>query len=1427
MRATNSSPKLVIVFILLFQLFTGILPAQVIGTYSDYRFKKLAAASGLSQSSILCLYQDNLGFIWMGTKDGLNRFDGYSFKVYKADPSNEHTLSNNEIVCINSDINGDLLIGTRGGGLCKYVYKSNTFVRLREVIPNTTIVNAIYFDKDKQLWVATNAGLMHGERSDTAEFGYKFTNTVHNSIYHDANGNIIPRTKNHISACSIFQLADNLFLVGTENGVFIYKVKESIFRKMALGILDISKVNVILKRFDNEYFIATSDGMVICQWDGNIIVPYRVYNTSQQEPYQLNTNYVNALICDKENTIWGGCRGGGLFNIDKNQILQKFVGDNKKEFGLNDHVINSLLIDKTDALWIGTESQKCFMLDLNRKKINHFDFIPNYKNNINDNLVTAITGNRNDLLWVGTAANGISKILLKENNSYSIEYIPLKAYSDNRNNEIISLLFDSRENLWIGSMRNSIAVYDKNRNFTIYPTRGFVFSIYEDRNKNIWFGTWGNGFSKVDSKTRAITNFSNNNPESYQSLSSDKVLAIFEDTFGNMWIGTRGGGLNVSPIHLLNQGMSSFVTYSFDEKNPGSLSHNDVYCIYQDSQNDLWFGTGNGINKLVLPMNQSPSESIMQNKATFVNYSEADGLPNNVVYGILEDQQKNLWVSTINGLARINLEDMSITSYNTNDGLQDNEFHANAHFGDRSGNLFFGGINGISFFNPKEIKSTPNPTRVVFTGLKILNQEVVPNAKISSHVVLNEDISTTKKLVFGPKHKDFTIEFSAMQYSNMDNIHYAYRLLEYNPEWQYTQKNQHSATYTNILEGKYTFQVKATDNTGTWSGQITELIINIKPTIWRNPWFFLFYISIILVFLLFFRKYSVIAVKEKNKLKIEAFERQKAIELTEAKMRFFTNISHEIRTPLTLILSPLDKVLHNKDLDSNTFKSLSLVKKNVDRLLNLTNQLLQLRKIDIGLVEPQFERVNFTTYIKDILEYFDQQFKSKDIIVNINFDYDDKNDEVWLDKEMITTAFYNLLSNALKYTSNNGTISIKIFKTVAVPGKTSWFNREKKTSFSHYLNIEISDNGIGIPSKELTNIFNRFYQASNHNTTGNAGSGIGLSIVKEYIDLHSGTIHVTSQAGKGTTFLIQLPLDNIHISPSQLKLVVVNPSPLNPTDVQQDEESDIPAILETETIPDENDQRPMVLIVEDDHETLGFLVQNMFRKYRLITATNGKQAWNKVLNFMPNLIISDIMMPEMDGRELCCKIKSNMETCHIPIILLSAHAANEDIIEGYEQGADRYVSKPFVLEVLEAQVNQLLTTRKKLIELYSQKILLKPREITITSMDEKFLTKIMDIIEENISDFDFDVTTIVNKMNMSHSSVLKKIKALTGVSLVEFVRRHRLNKAAMILQQDKIPITEVAYMIGFSDPKYFSKCFSKQFGKTPTEYCNGHELSSN
>ncbi len=1388
-----------------------------IGTYSDFRFNQINTYQGLSQSSVLSVCQDKYGFVWMGTKDGLNRFDGYTFNVFKNELGNTNSLSNNEVIILSTDSKGDILIGTRGGGLNKYVYKENHFVQPENVLSPNSTVQSIYFENDSVVWIGSTSGLFRGVVSDSNEFGYKFSNKITNSIYYDGSGNVIPHIKHHVSIVSINQLSENKFVVGTEKGVFLFYVNEGVFRRIPMGAIDSSKVNSVIKRSNSDIVFGTSEGIYITHWNGEKFKIIQSYNSNQINKFKINFNWINELMLDSDGNIWGGSRGGGFLKIDSDNKLSKFHTNTFIENELTDNVINSLMIDNTGVLWLGTESQGCYQLDLHRKKIQHFNTHPEYGNMLNSVLITALCGDKGNRIFAGTAYNGINEITLNNtNNTYQLKQVQTKGLLDSENNEIISLYYDSKNNLWVGSARNYITKIDAYNNVENYNTEGFVFSIFEDSNGNIWFGTWGNGLGRIDQTTDKVS-FFNKKFDNYQSLSSDKVLSLLEDKQGNLWIGTKGGGVNVTPIRSLKQGMGSFASYKNNADNhPNSLSHNDVYCIFQDSKDDIWIGTGNGLNKVVFPKDENLSEAILKNKIEFETFTESEGLPNNVIYGILEDDDQNLWISTVNGLAKMNLNDLSFTRYGVYDGLNNNEFHSNSTFKDEKGNMYFGGIHGISFFHPSSIKPNPYEAFVFITGLKVNNKYVLPEEESSERAILKKSISATNEITLLPRHKDFTIEFSAIHFSNIKNVRYKYRLLGFNDEWRLTGDNDHTAKYTNINEGYYTFQVKATNNDGKWSDQTAELLIRIKPPFWRSPFFMLLYISMFITLLFFFRKYSIIGVSEKNKLKLEAIEKKQAIELTEAKMRFFTNISHEIRTPLTLIYGPLEEVIKNSNLDELARSSLSLIKKNVDRLLNLTNQLIQLRKIDIGLVEPQYEKIRISSYMADVLEYFEQQFKEKGISLNYSNEIEEDSDEAFFDRQMITTSLFNLISNAIKYTPSEGSIEIKIFESSSSDINKEVRKKKARALVEKYINIEISDNGIGIPIKELRNVFKRFYQASSNQSAEQPGSGIGLSIVKEYIELHKGIVTVMSQPGKGTKFLIQIP-KNANISGAD----IVNSKPTKEILIEEkdhdDNKTDSKFGKGTYEF-DKDDSRPRILIAEDDKDFAEYLYRSLQNKYQIILAINGKQAWSLIQKYKPDLIISDIMMPEMNGNELCSRIKAKEELCHIPIIILSAHAANEDIIEGYEHGADRYISKPFAIELLNAQINQLLNTRQKLVDLYSRKVLLKPREITITSSDEKFLSKIMELIEDNISQTDFDIGSIVEKMNMSHSTVLKRTKALSGFPLVEFVRRYKLNKAAMIFEKEKLPVSEVAFMTGFSDPKYFSKCFTKQFEMTPSKY---------
>ncbi|MGE4290229.1 MAG: two-component regulator propeller domain-containing protein [Salinivirgaceae bacterium] len=1078
-------------FLLLFIFGSVILKAQEPCIFSDYLFNSISKEQGLSQSSVLSLLQDHQGFIWMGTKYGLNRYDGYRFVSFKYNAADTNSLQSNEIIQLQPDYNNDLLIGARGGGLNKYIYTDNSFLRIKG-IPKHSSVNAIFVDADSTLWIGSTAGLFRG-KSHSSPHDYDFKNVSLNAIFNNPRGNFLPATKQMIAVVSIFRESSHSFLIGTEDGLFRFDEEKNTFQKIDLDAINAAKVNSIITDKQGKTYIGSSEGIALI--DSGMAKPrVTYYDIVQPESRQLKVNWVNQMLMDPNNNIWGGTRGGGLFRIDTRGKLQFFQSHKDSKGFISDNVINSLLIDKTGVLWIGTESRGCNTLDLYRKRFKHIEIEDFYGNNHQNQQVTAITGDRKNTLWIGTAFNGLNRIEALPDGTFTFEnFNNISVLSNMPTNEIISLLVDNQQNLWIGMGINSIVKVDKEHNITGIPTAGFVFAIHQDRQGQIWYGTWGNGLGRINAERNNVQTY-NTSSANYQTLNSDIVVSLTDDSHNNLWIGTKGGGVNIAPLNVLNSGQSGFVHYVFSENDSWSLSNNEINCMLEDRNGTLWLGTSNGLNKALIPEGKTTNEVIYQGKLRFRSFFDTDGLPNNVICGLLEDKEGYLWISTMDGLSKLDPVTQTFTNYNANDGLQANEFHTNGFYKNASGELFFGGVNGISAFNPVDIKQNPHLSKVTITVFKVFDTDVKPNQKIRNKVLLTEDISSTEQIVLSHKHKEFSFEFSGMHFSNTANVRYMYRLLGFNNEWRNTEANEHSATYTNIFEGDYVFQVKATNNDGIWNDQIAQIKITVLPPFWRTPLFYSLYFLAILILLFFFRKYSLIAATEKTKLKIEALEKRKLAEITESKMRFFTNISHEIRTPLTLIYSPLERVLQQGRLDSESRNSLSLVKKNVSRLLSLTNQLLQLRKIDIGILEPRFEPVSCTAYFKDILGYFENQSKRKSITLTFESGDIEETQELWIDKEMITTALYNLLSNAFKYTRINGTIKVRMVKVTARSLGLAQAIKNTK-GIESWLQLEVIDNGIGIPAKELKHIFHRVYQCSNSTITEQSGSGIGLSIV--------------------------------------------------------------------------------------------------------------------------------------------------------------------------------------------------------------------------------------------------------------------------------------------------------------------------------------------
>lgn len=1379
----------------------------------NIRFGTLSTQDGLSQSSVFCLAQDKKGFIWIGTKDGLNRYDGYNFITYKYNPQDNSSLSNNEITTLHVDKEGDLWIGTRGGGLNKFLTQSNTFVRY-SYKEYGSIIRDIHQSDDTTLWIGSSDGLLKGTGGMDLT---KLVNVTKNAVYKDENGNLIAQNKNNISVVAINQLSEDTLIIGTEYGIFFYFPELNQFRRFPISNLNLEIVTSILVSNNKTLWIGSFNGLYKAKPISEGKYDISFYSTAESGVHHITSNRIESLASDLSGNVWVGTRGGGLVKIEKTGNVHAYVNEPTDLSSLSDNIVNSLLVDNTGILWIGTESQGCNNFSIYNKKFNHLKNLPNSKNSLSDDLVTAITGDEN-IVWIGSAVQGIDKITFNEEGGYSVDHLRnIQVLPGTSTSEVISLLCDREKTLWIGTASNFLINYSEKEEFNRYQVNGYVFALHEDNEGRIWYGTWGQGLGWIDKKTNTLNNrISSSN--SLRNLSSDKVISIQSDQQGNLWVGTKGGGLNILPLHMLTSNDINFIGYQYDQKDQNSLSHNDVFCILEDSKKNIWIGTGGGLNKVVWNKKQSLTDAILRREITFRAFLEKDGLPNDVIYGIAEDKMGNLWISTNNGISCYNSDNNRFINYNESDGLQANEFYYNSYYKNTKGDIFFGGVNGLTYFSPDSVKPDYLKSNVVITGLKILNEPVLPGEEINGKIILEKDISLTTNLVITNKQKEITLEFSALYYANPKKVKYFYRLLGFNEEWQKANGNVRSATYTNLDDGDYVFQVKANINDfSTEEEAITELKISVMPPFWRNPWFYFVYISIIVGGLIVFRKYSLIAAKEKNKLLIERLEHKKIIEVTDAKMKFLTNISHEIRTPLTLICDPLDRVLSEGKMDADSQKKLRLISKNVHRLLYLANQLLQLRKIDLGIFKPKLTQIDLVPFIQDILVYFEEYSVRRNI--RLTFESDKEEILICIDPNLMSSVFYNLIANSLKFTADGGTVKIKIFIYKGQLQKNLYhlfkIKFSKNNEKQKWVVIQISDTGKGIPEKEIKKIFQRFYQIEEPGKNINTGSGIGLSLVKEYIDIHKGIIEVDSSLNKGSTFTVYLPDENTVKEKSDKQKFLKEDKIIDRSIEEFIDEETVPEVTKSR---DENDQRPLILIVEDDHELSDYLNEYLSKIYRVETVHNGEKGLNFAKQFLPDVVISDVMLPGITGLELCSSLKNDIETSHVPIILITARASEENISEGYAHRADFYITKPFNVKVLETQVKMLIESRIHLRNRFSKQVFLKPTDISITPLDERFLKQLLNTTEAHLADSEFDVSKLVDSMNMSHTVILRKVKVLTGLSLVEFIRNHRMKKAAMILQKEKLPIAEVSYMVGFSDPKYFTKCFVKEFGKTPTDY---------
>ena len=1332
----------VFVFILLF--CSGYLFA-----YPNYSFKHYNINNGLSQNTVHAILQDNLGFMWFGTKDGLNRFDGKTFKTLKASPGNE--LKDNVFHRIIQDKNNNIWIGTE-----ESVYIYHTQIEKFERFKLTTkdgltadgIVSDLIMDNDGDIWIAIEEkGVFHYNVATKTLTNYAIPtfpggmmmislcagkdNDIWAFPYNLPFVNINKETQK----MSTFQLNDNPRLL-SELGE-VWKVENDQYNQLLVasstkGLVSINTVNkthkvllgkddfgqgIFVRSFEridpSTIWVGSESGLYIYNSETG---DFKNFRHNKSIPTSISDNAIYSIYKDNEGGIWVGSYFGGVdyYSSSYNRFETYFP-----IYGVNNmrgSRVREFCAAPDGNIWIGTEDDGLNLFD---PKTEEFLPLPSPLKSIYHNIHALC--NDGDYLWVGTFAHGINRYNVKTG-----EFVTFLSADKNEN----------------AKETNASAIFD-DRQIS-------AFTIFKDRQNNLWFG------NLIGVHT---FNYQDNSFKPVEVLKDAYVQSIYEDTNGEIWIATFSKGLyRYNPDNKI---WKIYLNYS-DSLN---RLNNKLNSVFEDSQNRLWLATSGG-----------GFYFFDRKTELFTVYNSQNGLPNDVVYQMQEDNQGNLWLSTNAGLSRFNPTTKAFTNYTVDNGLKTNQFNYKSSYKTSDGKLYFGSIDGFVRFNPSDFSEKTVVPSIVFTELEINNSIVTPQTKSSP---LKKSILYTDTLILPYSRNSFKLHFSVLDNQNLNSGHFLYKLQGFDEDWINANENQ-EIVYSNLSPGKYKLIITNNGETDTdLSDNAKILYIHIRPPFWLSTWAYLFYFCLLLVGVVGLYYYLRKKEARRRNIQLKKLEQTKERELYQSKIDFFTNVAHEIRTPLSLIKGPLDHILISEKPSEKIFNNLKIMSRNTDRLLDLTNQLLDFRKTESAayLINPQV--CNVTELLKGTISQFDSLIKQHNL--NFQLELPEKDVYAQIDRDAFVKIISNLLSNAIKFCDSF--IHLKLYTS----------SGEDKNEFR----ILLQNDGEIIPDQLKEDVFKPFVNFDRNNNTRISGTGIGLALSRSLAELHEGSLSLENSKTMNR-FLLVLPIGNA-----------------NEISNVEKETNSLVSIGKNEK---KSAFQYSILLVEDDIELLDFEKQCLDSDYTVFTAENAEKAMEILKDETINLIVSDVMMPGIDGFEFTRQLKSNIEYSHIPVIILTAKVTVQAKVEGLETGADAYIEKPFSVEVLLAQVSNLLQGREKLRETFLKHPFIGASSITFTKSDEDFIQKLHNIVHDNIDKSDFVVEDMAGQFNMSRASFYRKIKGILDLTPNEYMRVERLKKAAQLLKEKKYKVNEVCYMVGFNSPSYFTKCFQQQFGVLPKEF---------
>lgn len=1361
-------------------------------------FRNYSVQDGLSNNKVNCVLQDKAGFIWFGTEDGLNRFDGYEFKVFR--PSSEkNSIVSKDIWSLYEDEEGNIWIGSKNGDVIKLDYLTQKFSswKIEEITRNDNSVTAIYVDGKKNVWVGTyQQGLFKFDQS-----GRKIGHWDYNPE------NSLSISNNFIT--SILEDKNGVLWISTYFGLneFNPEKPEKGFTKYFASSYSLNNNliwELVESSFDeNRIWICTAEGL---NYINTVSKKISTINIPEEKSIQFSGSVSDVVESIENNKLilYIGTYGSLVrYDLNENKSV-RFVHQKNNPKSIISNQINEIIKDKSGVIWFASENGVSSLSIRYNFLMSFSDYnsgLPLLSFNFD---VKSIINYDDKNILVGTST-GLFKLNLQE--MTEIEFPQFNGLN------IWSLYKDDNNILWVGTYGQGLYQFNIRSNtlkkITIeYPlfktlAYNYIKDIKPDPDKNLFIGSWGGGLVKFI-KSKGSKNIEQNelkfwrsNKDNPEAISYNDVWSIVIDKVGRIWIGTNGGGLN-----YFNEEKNKFIYLTAKNSN-GLLKSNSILFLYQTqnkAENDktnLWVCTDQGLIKLVLK-NLTDFNSIEELILSSRTYTSKDGLSSEVVKSIVENGNGDIWISTSDGIFVYDdrADKFNRIPYAFERRQTDYNSGASLNFKDKV--FLFGSIDGLKIFQSKQVFQFDYKPAVIISDFQLFNKSVssIENSPIKSALNKNGEI----KLSYN--ENVFSFQFAATDYNNPSTIKYAYMMKGFDKDWNFTE-NRRFVTYTNLNPGEYEFLVKATNSDGLWNDIPTAVKVIISPPWWRTVWAYIVYIFLFFAGILTIRRLEVNKAKLMNEIKMKNFEAEKLREVEAMKSRFFANISHELRTPLMLIKGPIDELL-NKNSNTNVAELAGLAARNSEKLKSLIDQLLELTQLESAKIPVKAVYENIVEFSKNILWSFKNLADQEQI--ELIFESEEEKIMAWFDKDILEKILNNILSNALKFTNSQGKIGIKI----SCP----------KSDVNPKAIIKIFDTGIGIDEKDVNKVFDRFYQSTESVRKNYAGFGIGLSLVKELIDLHKWEIKLFSEKMKGTEFLISIPLNDYLDKTQKLK---------EETLLHSTEEIAEP-IIESNEIEDtkanDGSGKFTLMIVEDSEDVRYYLSSLLKNQYKLILAENGLDAINKSLEQLPDLIISDIMMPEMDGLEFCQRIKNDWRTSHIPVILLTARTTIEDKVEGLETGADDYLYKPFNSSELYARIKNLISQRIKLKEKFSKSLELKPEIITDSSADQEFINRAIEVAEKNIYNLDFNTDKFAEEMFLSRSQLYRKLSALTNQSPGEFIRTVKLKKAAKLLVEKKLSVTQIALEIGFNSPSHFTKAFKQFYNCTPSEFLENSTKSS-